>query len=96
MFWYDHVQDAAPTQELLNLLTECARDEAVLDYLDESKRNMRHRLGKPNVQALILSWLKKNVKMPSLLCCRGILNSPIRLGHAKHLLRTLSPLSRPL
>lgn len=59
-FWYHHLQNAAPTQELLNFLNKCASEEAALDYTDKLKRNMRHWLGKLNVQALILSWLKKN------------------------------------
>jgi hypothetical protein len=62
--WYDHLQEAAPTQGLLDFFTQCASAETALDRMDKLNRNMRHWLGKPDVQALMLLWLKKHVRLP--------------------------------
>lgn len=58
--WYTHLQEAAPTPGLLDFFTQYASAETALDRMDELQRNMRHWLGKPDVQALMLLWLKKH------------------------------------
>ena len=62
--WYTHLQEAAPTEGLLDFFTQCASAETALCRMDELQRNMRHWLGKPDVQALMLLWLKKHVRLP--------------------------------
>ena len=59
--WYHHLQEAAPTEELLDSLTKLASDETAIDGMDELKRNMRHWLCRADVLAVILSWLKIHV-----------------------------------
>ena len=62
--WYTHLQEAAPTPGLLDFFTQCASAEIMLVRMDKLQNNMCHWLGKPDVQALMLLWLKKHVRLP--------------------------------